>query len=62
MLSGKNIVITGCNRGIGLAILRACAQNGANIWACMKTMTGDLEEELANIAKQCKVKIGRAHV
>ncbi len=57
MLSGKNIVITGCNRGIGLAILRACAQNGANIWACMKTMTGDLEEELANIAKQCKVRI-----
>lgn len=40
MLLGKNIVITGANRGIGLAITKACAQSGANIWACMRSEPG----------------------
>jgi 3-oxoacyl-[acyl-carrier protein] reductase len=33
MLKGKNIFITGTNRGIGKAILEACAAVGANCWA-----------------------------
>ena len=37
MLKDKNIVISGANRGIGLAITKMCAQNGANIWACMRS-------------------------
>lgn len=37
MLKGKNIVVTGANRGIGLAIVERCAQNGANVWACMRS-------------------------
>lgn len=50
-LEGKNIVITGCNRGIGKAILERCAENGANIWACTRTYPGQIENEMAGIAK-----------
>lgn len=33
MLSGKNILITGCTRGIGKSMVEVCAKHGANIWA-----------------------------
>ncbi len=36
MLKNKNILITGCNRGIGKAIMEKCAEYGANIFACMR--------------------------
>ncbi len=36
MLQGKNAVITGCSRGIGLGILKEFHANGANIWACVR--------------------------
>lgn len=38
MLTGKNIVVTGANRGIGKAVVEACARSGANVWACMRTV------------------------
>lgn len=36
--AGKTIVITGASRGIGLAIARACAKDGANIAILAKTV------------------------
>ena len=33
LLAGKNIIITGSNRGIGRAMLEAFALNGASLWA-----------------------------
>lgn len=36
---GKTIVITGGSRGIGLAIAKACAKDGANIAILAKTTT-----------------------
>lgn len=51
-LEGKNIVITGCNRGIGKAILERCAENGANIWACTRAYNVQMENEIAEIAKK----------
>lgn len=36
VLSGKNVIITGARRGIGRVILELFAQNGANIWACIR--------------------------
>lgn len=36
ILRGRTAVITGSNRGIGLAILRVFAENGANIVACAR--------------------------
>lgn len=38
MLRNKNVLITGCNRGIGLSIMRLLAEHGANIWACCRTI------------------------
>ncbi len=37
MLKGKNIVITGCSRGIGRVLMWECMRNGANVFACMRT-------------------------
>jgi citronellol/citronellal dehydrogenase len=35
----KTIVVTGGSRGIGLAIAKACAKDGANIAILAKTVT-----------------------
>ena len=36
MLSGRNIIITGANRGIGKAVVTACMQARANVWGCVR--------------------------
>ena len=36
MLTGKNAFITGCNRGIGKAILGKLMSNNANIYCAVK--------------------------
>lgn len=36
LLVGKTAVITGCNRGIGEAVLRLFAAHGATIYACVR--------------------------
>lgn len=35
-MKGKNVIITGANRGIGKALVELFAKSGANIWACMR--------------------------
>lgn len=45
-LEGKTAVITGCNRGIGRAILERFASEGANIIACMRTLKDEIIDEL----------------
>jgi NAD(P)-dependent dehydrogenase (short-subunit alcohol dehydrogenase family) len=39
LLEGKNVFITGTNRGIGRAMLTGFAENGANIWAHARSLT-----------------------
>lgn len=41
MLKGKNIIVTGANRGIGKAIAEECAKEHANIWACVRQLTDE---------------------
>lgn len=44
-LSGKTALITGCNRGIGKAILRAFVQEGATVIACTRTVSDELRSD-----------------
>ncbi len=57
MLENKNIVITGSNRGIGYAVLKACAENGANVFACMRNKSDEMERKLHNISEEYEVNI-----
>lgn len=57
MLKDKNIVITGSNRGIGFAVLEACAENGANIFACMRSQSEKLEKKLQVLSEKHDVEI-----
>ena len=51
-MSGRNIIITGANRGIGLAMLKAFAENGDNIWACARKHTSEFEEILEDLIQK----------
>ena len=47
LLKNKTVVLTGCNRGIGKAILGVFAKNGASIWACVR----QLDDEFIDFTK-----------
>lgn len=55
LLTGKSIVVTGTNRGIGSAIVRTCASWGANVWACARTESAEFESELARLSGEYSV-------
>jgi 3-oxoacyl-[acyl-carrier protein] reductase len=55
LLEGKNAVITGCARGIGNAMLKAFAQNGAKVWACCRKQTADFEALAVELSATCGV-------
>ena len=54
---GKNVVITGSSRGIGLAILEAFAKEGANIAACSNRKSDTVIENYNNISAQYGVEV-----
>jgi len=56
MLKGKNAVVTGSTSGIGLAIARALAQDGANVMINGFGDTTAIETERAGIEKDFGVK------
>lgn len=57
LLNGKNAIITGCNRGIGRAILETFAANGANVWAFARTESDSFKEDILNLSQKYNVKI-----
>ncbi len=57
MLTGKNAIVTGSNRGIGRAIVEKFAQNGANIWACCRKKNEEFEADMAALAETYNVWI-----
>lgn len=52
-----NVIITGCNRGIGLAILIKFANEGWNIWACVRKETEEFSEIISNLSESTGVRI-----
>lgn len=48
MLKQKNVVVTGANRGIGYAIAKTFAAQGANVFACMRSLDPDVLQRLAS--------------
>lgn len=57
MLKGKNAIVTGANRGIGKAIVKDYAANGANIFACVRTKTEEFELWCSDIAIEHSVEV-----
>ena len=52
MLKDKVAIITGANRGIGLATVEVFAENGAEIWACARTRTDSFEENIRSLEEK----------
>ncbi len=51
LLQGKNALITGCAKGIGQALLRVFAQEGANVWAFARGESPAFEAECEALAR-----------
>ena len=56
-LKNKNVVITGCNKGIGKATLEKFAKYKANIFVCVRSDTKEFRKIINNLKKKYKVKI-----
>lgn len=56
-LKDKNVIITGCNKGIGKATLENYSKNGANTFACVRAVSKDFEKFVYKLKKKHKVKI-----
>ncbi len=57
MLRNKHVVITGCSRGIGLAIMDTCAENGADIWACVRTANEEFSRHCQRLMQKHEINI-----
>lgn len=57
MVSGKNIVVTGCLQGIGKETLRVLAENGANVFACAYKKTDEYEKFCEELSERNGVTI-----
>jgi|TARA_B110000238_G_scaffold81211_1_gene89464 3-oxoacyl-[acyl-carrier protein] reductase len=56
-LKNKNVIITGCNKGIGKATLEDFAKYGANILACVRSDSIEFKKFISRLKKKYKVKI-----
>ncbi|MDO4551449.1 MAG: SDR family oxidoreductase [Planctomycetia bacterium] len=58
LLEGKNAIITGCNRGIGAALVETFASDGAAvIWACARKRSDEYEEKLEELSQKTGCEI-----
>ncbi len=57
LLKQKTAIITGCNRGIGKAILEKFAENGADIFACVRKESDEFTDVMTKLAVKTGVSI-----
>lgn len=57
LLKGKTAVVTGCNRGIGKAILERMAANGADVFAVVRKESAEFTELCADLSSKHHVDI-----
>jgi len=57
LLKNKTAVITGCNRGIGKAILENMAMHGANVFAVVRKEDNDFTEYCKTLTDRYQVEI-----
>lgn len=54
---GKNVMITGCNRGIGNSVMHLFASKGANIIACVRNVDDKFKMECDEISKSNSIDV-----
>ena len=57
LIENLNVVLTGCSRGIGHAILDLLNQNGANVFACFRRKNSSTEKKIAELTTKYKNEI-----
>ncbi len=57
LLKNKNTVITGCNKGIGKEIIKIFSQNGANVFACVRSIDENFKNFCKELEKNNKNKV-----
>ena len=57
LLKQKTAIITGCNRGIGKAILEKFAENGADIFACVRKESNEFTDVMTKLVVKTGVSI-----
>ena len=57
LLKDQTAVVTGCNRGIGKAVLELFAENGANILACVREETEAFSNHIHDLEQRHSVTI-----
>lgn len=57
MLKNKTVIITGCNRGIGKAILIDCAKNGSDVFAVVRKQNQEFTKYCDELAIQYHIQV-----
>lgn len=61
LLKNKTAIITGCNRGIGKAILEVFAENGADIFACVRKESEEFTNVVARLVEKTGASISQVY-
>lgn len=56
-LDGKNAIITGANRGLGKALVKALTREGCNVWAVARKPSDEFDVFISGIRKNNNVRI-----
>ena len=57
LLKHKTSIITGCNRGIGLEVLKIFAENGSDIFACYRKLNDKIKKDCKDLSNKFNTNI-----